>query len=114
MGLLLSASLSLLLSLSAFWTLGDEGLARLAPMIMWIASGVVLPLPLFPDSFQPVIAALPFRGLVDTPARLWSGDLPAGGCLGPLLHQALWTLAALVLARLIANRGLGRLTIAGG
>jgi ABC-2 type transport system permease protein len=113
-GMLLSAALSLLLSLSAFWTLGEEGLARLAPMVMWVASGVVLPLPLFPDAIQPWIAALPFRGLVDTPARLWSGALPAEACLVPLLHQALWTVAVLALVRLIATRGLGRLTIAGG
>jgi ABC-2 type transport system permease protein len=113
-GMLLSAALSLLLSLSAFWTLGEEGLARLAPMVMWVASGVVLPLPLFPDAIQPLIAALPFRGLVDTPARLWSGDLPADACFVPLLHQLLWTVAALALVRLIAIRGLGRLSIAGG
>jgi ABC-2 type transport system permease protein len=113
-GVLLSAALSLLLSLSAFWTLGGDGLARLAPMIMWVASGVVLPLPLMPDALQPLIAALPFRGLVDTPARLWSGDLPASDCLPLLLHQALWTAAILALVRMILARGLRRLTIAGG
>ncbi|MCY3666395.1 MAG: ABC-2 family transporter protein [Gemmatimonadetes bacterium] len=34
-------------------------------------------MPLFPDAFQPILDFLPFRGLADTPFRLYMGHIPA-------------------------------------
>ena len=49
---------------------------------------MVIPLPLFPDWAQPVLHALPFAGLMDLPARIYTGNIPAGQAGWALLHQA--------------------------
>lgn len=53
--------------------------------------GLVIPLPLFPDWLKPVLYALPFAGVLDLPARVFTGDLPVaqGGLV--IAHQLAWT-----------------------
>ena len=57
---------------------------------------------------------LPFRGLSDTPLRLWSGDLRGTGAFAALGHQALWLAIFVLLGRALARRGLRRLVVEGG
>ncbi|WP_437606745.1 ABC-2 family transporter protein [Sorangium sp. So ce834] len=93
------------------WTTSGDGIARIVPSLVLIASGMVVPLPLFPSWMQPWLDALPFRGMVDAPFRLYLGHLPARALPGVLLHQALWTVA---LGRAMVARGLRRLVVQGG
>jgi ABC-2 type transport system permease protein len=112
--MVLSAALTLLLSLGSFWTVGGDGLAMVAPVVIWSLSGITLPLPLFPDWIQPLFAVLPFRGLLDTPVRLYTGDLPADACWLAIAHQLAWAALLMVVARAAIDRGLRRLATAGG
>jgi ABC-2 type transport system permease protein len=102
------------MSFSLLWTLSGEGLGRLLPPAVTLLSGMIIPLPFFPDWARPFLEFLPFRGLVDTPFRLYTGDLPASAGLPLVLHQALWTLALVFLGRLLVRRGLRRAEIQGG
>ena len=72
------------------------------------------PLPLFPDWAQPILNALPFRGLVDVPFRLYSGHIPPGDILPLLAQQIGWALALIVLGRTVLARGTRRLVVQGG
>src|SRR5207249_1506638 len=54
-GLLLSAALVTLLSISLFWTVSGEGVARLLPAAVWMLSGIVIPLPFFPERLRWVL-----------------------------------------------------------
>jgi ABC-2 type transport system permease protein len=60
----------MLVHVSLTWTISGEGLSRLMPGVVTIFSGMVIPLPLFPDWTQPLLSALPFRILVDVPNRI--------------------------------------------
>jgi ABC-2 type transport system permease protein len=113
-GLVLAASLVALMTVCLLWTISGEGINRLASPMIFFFSGLVIPLPLFPEWMQDAIALLPFRGLIDTPFRIYLGVLngPAAGVA--LLHQFAWTAVFVMAGRMILSRGLRRLVVQGG
>ncbi len=110
----LSSAISTLVLLSLLWTVSGEGISRLMPAASMIFSGILLPLPLFPEWAQPVLQALPFRGLADLPFRVYIGHIPAQELIGVLLHQLLWTAALVWLGRRVLVRGLRAMVVQGG
>ena len=81
---------------------------------IYVFSGMVIPLPLFPDAFQPILDFLPFRGLADTPFRLYMGHIPASQVWSVVGHQLAWTLILVGLGRYLLYRGTRRLVVQGG
>jgi ABC-2 type transport system permease protein len=114
LGLLLAASMITLITLSLLWTVSGEGISRFAPPMIMFFSGMIIPLPLFPDWTQPVLYALPFRGLIDTPFRLYLGHLAGTPALVAIAQQLLWIAVLITLGRLTLSRGLHRLVVQGG
>ncbi len=112
--LLLSCALTALMTISMLWTISGEGVFYMMATAVTALSGMVIPLPLFPDWAQPALRALPFRGLCDAPFRLYSGNISAAG-VGPVLaHQLIWTVAFVALGRYLLAGGLRRLVVQGG
>lgn len=112
--LMLSCALSTLMTISMFWTISGQGIARLTMGMGFLLSGMVIPLPLFPDSLQPVLTALPFRGVCDAPYRVFTGHIPLSGVPLALAHQLGWVAALVVLGRWLLARATRRLVIQGG
>lgn len=110
----LASAFTVLLNISLLWTLSADGVQFLAPVLATMLSGLLVPLPLFPDGLQPVLAALPFRGLMDTPHRVWIGALTGGAAWAAMAHQWLWTAALVWLGRRWLAAGLRRVVIQGG
>jgi len=113
-GLLLAASLIALMTVCLLWTISGEGINRLAAPMIFFFSGLVIPLPLFPDWIQRAIAVLPFRGLIDTPFRIYLGVLHGPSAAAALVHQIAWTVALVLAGRMLLNRGIRRLVVQGG
>ena len=113
-GLLLAASLVALMTVCLFWTVSGEGINRLAAPAIFFLSGIVIPLPLFPDWMQSLLAVLPFRGLIDTPFRIYMGVLTGAASGGALMHQIAWVIVFILLGRMILIRGVKRLVVQGG
>ena len=95
-------------------TLDQRGIQAMLNLLMMILSGNVLPLTLYPDSWQRVITLLPYAQMLDAPIRLYTGEYALRQAAGVLLLQGGWAcllvLAGLALWR--ANRR--RLVIQGG
>ncbi len=111
---LLSSAIGTLMTITFFWTISGQGLNRLVLAVMWVFSGIVVPLPMFPDWLQPVLNALPFRGLQDIPFRLFTGHLPVSQAWHVVLHQLAWTVALVMLGRWLIARASRRLVVQGG
>jgi len=111
---LLACAITMLATISLLWSVAGDGVSRLLATLASVLSGSIVPLPFYPDWAQPVLNALPFRGLMDIPFRLYVGDLPISRALPLLGHQLLWTLALVVIGRLLLARGLRRLVVQGG
>ena len=112
--LLLAASMVVLMTISLLWTISGEGIYRLAGPFIFFFSGTVIPLPMFPDWMQQLIAVLPFRGLIDTPFRFYLGSFDPTATVMALLHQFVWIVTLVLLGRLILTRGLRALVVQGG
>jgi ABC-2 type transport system permease protein len=112
--IVLGCALTMLVHVSLLWTISGDGVARLMPALVTIFSGMVIPLPLFPDWAQPLLGALPFRALVDVPYRLYTGDIPATSAAGEIALGAAWTLAIIWLGRAWLERGKRVLVVQGG
>jgi ABC-2 type transport system permease protein len=111
---LLAGAIATLLSIALLWTISGEGISQIIQVSIFVFSGMIVPLPLFPDWSQPLLNALPFRGLVDIPFRFYTGDLTPDQLLPHLAHQLAWTLALVLLGRWLLSRGMRRLVVQGG
>jgi ABC-2 type transport system permease protein len=112
--LLLACAMTTLLAITMLWTVSGDGINRLTIGAMLVFSGMLVPLPLFPPILQPLISFLPFRGLTDTPFRLYTGHIPPGNAAYAIAQQILWTIILILIGRLVLARGLRRLTVQGG
>jgi len=110
----LSAALTAFMSVSLLWTISGEGAARLMAGTMMLLSGLIVPLPLFPEWAQTALTVLPFRGIIDTPFRIYMGHIPAGQILPVLAHQAVWTAVFIVAGKCLLAHGMRRVVIQGG
>ena len=111
---ILGSALMMLVHVSLLWTISGDGVARLMPSVVMFFSGMVVPLPLFPDWAQPFLSVMPFRALVDVPFRLYSGDIPASLAFGPIALALAWTVALVLLGRRLLARGQRALVVQGG
>lgn len=112
--LLLAAAITTLLSITLLWTLSGDGAMMIAVALVVFLSGHAVPLPLFPPWLQPLLAAQPFRGLIDIPFRLYLGHIPAAEAPALLAFQLAWTAVFVVLGRALLARGRRVLVAQGG
>ena len=94
--------------------ISGQGISQLLPAAVYVFSGMIIPVPLFPEWAQRILDFLPFRGLVDTPIRLYLGHIPPSQLWSVLGHQLLWVLAFVALGRWLLARGVRRLVVQGG
>ena len=111
---LLSAAFCMLISITMFWTVSGRGTNAIIAGICYLLSGLVIPLPLFPDFLQPILSILPFRGLMDVPFRLFMGHIPISQLPIQLAGQLAWTAGLVLAGRWFLARSVGKLVIQGG
>ena len=114
LGLVISTALYATVTISLLWTISGEGASRIVPPLVFFMSGMIIPLPLFPDYLQPIIRALPFRGMIDVPFRIYLGQLAPRGILIGFVQQIVWISIFIVMGRCLLTRGLKRLVAQGG
>jgi ABC-2 type transport system permease protein len=112
--LLVSAAFTAMVTILSFWTLSGEGVAKLMPHLVSLLSGLVIPLPLFPEWTQRFMTLQPFRALFDTPIRIYMGNIPVDQVFGALFHQFFWLLTFFLLGKLLLRRALKYVVIQGG
>jgi ABC-2 type transport system permease protein len=110
----LSAAMTTILNVTLLWTISGEGVSILLAATVTVFSGLVLPLPLYPDWARTALMVMPFAGVMDLPFRLYTGDLPSAAVGWVLLHQTLWTAALVLLGRWLLRIGMRRVVVQGG
>lgn len=110
----LSSAITTLLNISVVWTISGQGVSVFTNSLVLILSGMVIPLPLFPDWAQRVLFLQPLAGLVDIPYRIYFANLSGGEALGGIALQTCWTMVFIVLGRLLMTLTMRRIQIQGG
>ena len=114
LGLLCVSALENITMAFTMRTLDPRGVQAMLNLLMMTLSGNILPLTLFPDSWQKVITLLPYAQLLDAPIRLYTGDAPVNTAAGILLVQGGWLIALTALGIWLWNRHQRRMIIQGG
>ena len=95
-------------------TLDPRGMQALLNLLLMTFSGNILPLTLFPDSWQNVIRLLPYAQMLDAPIRLYTGAASIGEAPRILLIQAGWTVVLTCMGIWFWNRNKRLIVIQGG
>ncbi len=114
LAMLLSAAIQMLMHISMLWTISAQGIDRIVPAVTLVLSGMLVPLPLFPERLQPLLVLQPFRGLVDVPFRIYSGHMPLGLVMIEVMGQVIWLCVLVGCGRLLLARGTRKLVVQGG
>jgi ABC-2 type transport system permease protein len=76
--------------------------------------GFVVPLRYFPDWLQPLLLALPFASITQTPADLFVERIQGSAIFGLLALQLAWAFALLGAAQLLTLLATRRVVVQGG
>lgn len=112
--LAVSSAISTLMSVSLLWTVSGEGIVVMGSSLVTLLSGMVIPLPLFPNWAQPILRVLPAAAIMDLPARVYTGHIPASAAGWVLLDQLVWTVVLVLVGRALLARITRRVVIQGG
>lgn len=114
LGFLVLISFSMLIYISAFYTLSPRGIQILSAELIGFFSGAVIPIPFFPDSMQPIFYALPFASISNTPFLIYSGYIDGENAFHSIVIQMIWLAALVGLGRVLMKRALKKVVVQGG
>ena len=114
LGLLCVSALENITMAFTMRTLDPRGVQAMLNLLMMTLSGNILPLTLFPDSWQKVITLLPYAQLLDAPIRLYTGDAPLHEAARIMLVQSAWILLLTGLGVWLWKRHQHRIVLQGG
>jgi ABC-2 type transport system permease protein len=112
--LVLACAITTLVNVSLLWTISGDGIVMIAATLIAFCSGMIVPLPLFPEWLQAILAWLPFAGLADLPFRVYNGSIPASELAFVLARQVGWTVVLVAFGRWLFARGIRRIVVQGG
>ena len=98
----------------SFWFIEIWGIRASIEQILWILSGRVLPLTLFPLWMQSFLAFTPFLYLEFTFASLYLGKLTVFEALKAMGIFVIWIFLMFLLMRYLYRKGFGKLEAFGG
>jgi ABC-2 type transport system permease protein len=110
----LSGALTALLSVLCLWIEGGNGLAQVVAIFAWITSGLLLPLPMLPGPLRAIAEWLPFSGILDSPLRIYSGQVSNAAAALQLARSLCWAFALVAIGRLLLRHILERVEVQGG
>lgn len=95
-------------------TIDAKGVQALFSLVMMTFSGNLLPLTLFPDSWQQAVTLLPYAQLLDAPIRFYTGSLSPAQAPRALGIQLGWTALLICLGLLIWRKNEKEIALQGG
>lgn len=112
--ILLGAAIATIMTTVLLWTMNPVGVNYFVMTGAYVFSGAVLPLPLYPDWMQTALEIMPFRGLADTPFRIYMGHMAGWEALGALAQQGAWIVAFVAAGRWFVSVSVRRVVAQGG
>lgn len=112
--LMISCTITNIINICTLWSLSGDGITRLLSAIVTFTSGMIVPLPLFPDWLKNILKILPFSGLVDIPIRFYIGDIPIKEIYIYFIFQIIWAIVLYGFGQWLLNRKLKGIIVQGG
>jgi ABC-2 type transport system permease protein len=114
LGFLVLIAFSMLIYISAFYTLSPKGIRILSTSVIEFFAGAVIPLPFFPETLQPIMYALPFASMQNTPFLIYTGYITGFEVMRSMLLQVTWLIILLTSGKLLMKHALKKVVVQGG
>jgi len=114
LGLAVSTAITNVVNVFTIVTGTDRGASTVLGTFMILLSGNEIPLPLFPDWSRTFLELQPFAALLDTPFRIYLGQLYGGAALRAMALQVFWWSVLVLVGRRLLARAVARLEVNGG
>lgn len=113
-GALITSSISMLTVFLTFKTLSAKGVVSITNTVCGVLGGMYVPLVFMPQSLQNVLNYLPFRFIMDLPARIYVGNIPPMEALFLIGIALIWLIALIAIGKLLITFAGKKAIIQGG
>lgn len=114
LGTLLVVSLTILYPIITLSTMSEKGIVNLMITTSDILSGILVPIPFFPNFLKKISALLPFQYISDLPFRIYVGNIGIETGLTRIIIQFIWLIILISLGYFLMRKSLKRVTVQGG
>ncbi len=104
----------LIISVSAFHTVAQQGVHEAKALAVMIFGGVLFPLDILPLPLKTLFGYLPFQYFVYAPAQIFLGEIQTSETIAILAGQAIWALILASLGGLVMRLMRYRVNLQGG
>lgn len=113
-GALLTSAISMVIVYLTFKTLSAKGTVNICNTVFGILGGLYIPLVFMPQSIQNVLNYLPFRYILDLPARIYIGNIPPLNALVFIAISFLWLIVIVLIGKILIKKAGKNAIIQGG
>lgn len=103
-----------LIESGTFYVLHERGSLTLSMLTVSLFSGLVVPVPLFPDWLEQLVELTPFPSMLQTPIDVFLGSTGGKSPLWVIGQQVVWLLVLLASGRVAFELGYRRAVVQGG
>ncbi len=114
LALLIVVAFTMLIYVSAFYTIQTNGIRKLAGGLVEFLSGTAIPIPFLPDGVRQAVELLPFASMQNIPFRVYGGDLAGRDMYLRILLQLFWLVVIVEAGRLLTKKAMRRIIVQGG
>lgn len=114
LGLVLIVAISMLLYISMFYTMSPTGSFLIFAVFGEFFAGLLIPVPLMPNTLKKIVYILPFRYTSDLPFRIYAGNIGTTEAVIGIGVQILWISVLVILGKLWMQKALKRTVVQGG
>ena len=114
LGFLVLIAFTMLIYISAFYTLSPTGIRILVTSALEFFCGAVIPIPFFPQWLQNILNVLPFASMQNTPFLIYTGHLDALQAVKSILLQLVWLIVLVAAGKLWMGKALKKVVVQGG
>lgn len=111
---ILMTVLVLLYHIICLFTLDEKGVVNIFMVVSDILSGLIIPVPFFPQFLQNISNILPFMYISDFPIRIFVGNIGHIQGLIGIVIQIIWIIILVIIGRLLIKKALKKAVIQGG
>jgi ABC-2 type transport system permease protein len=113
-GALIMASISMITVFLTFKTLSAKGTVTICNTLVGLLGGLYIPIVFMPQGLQNVLNYLPFRFIMDLPARVFIGNIPVVEALPYLGIAIVWLVILVAVGKLLISKASKNAVIQGG
>ena len=113
-GALLTSAISMIIVYLTFKTLSARGTASICNTVCGILGGLYIPLVFMPQSVQNVLNYLPFRFVLDLPARIYIGNISTADAIPFIGIAIVWLIIIVLLGKFFIGKAGKTAIIQGG